>query len=95
MNLRLHWDAEMGWIIDVPFTLTLQAVQRICEYAIPKQQNRMLSLSPGDKKEELRVAIELLKRFHVTQRLIDHDGDGVVVPFASTDRTNNKRYFYG
>jgi hypothetical protein len=93
--LRLHWDAETGWVLDVPVALTATQVARVAAWALPRQIARYRGLPPGDRKDQLGHAIELLRQGRVAQRLIDHDRDGIVIPFASTERVTTRRIFHG
>lgn len=91
-NVRLHWDAVIGWIVDVPVTLSPQQLARIAQWALPKQRDRYCSLPPGVRRDELARAITLLERGEIRQRLIDHDGDGIIAPFASTVKATPTTY---
>ncbi|HEV8642073.1 MAG TPA: hypothetical protein VGV13_13315 [Methylomirabilota bacterium] len=93
-GFRLHWDAEHGWLLDVPVTLGREQLRRIAAWALPKQIDRYRSLPPGDRKDDLGRAIERLGRSEIRQRLVDHDGDGVAIPFASTERVNPERRIF-
>lgn len=55
--LRLHWDAERGWLLDAQCTLAPAELQRIIEWALPRQIERLKSLPAGDKRTELEKAI--------------------------------------
>ncbi|GEM_PF-6396286 len=92
---RLHWDAERGWVLDVPTVIAQAQLRRVAQWALPRQIERWRSLPPGDRKDELGRAIEQLKQMRITQRLIDHDHDGVMVPFASTQRATTREGIYG
>lgn len=92
---RLHWDHARGWIIDVPTAVTSQQLVRIAQWALPRQIERWRSLPPGARKDELEGAIALLRQGRIAQRLIDHDGDGVSIPFAATEPTTTRRYVHG
>lgn len=92
---RLHWDAEVGWIIDVHTTIAHHQIDRIAKWAIPHQVQRYTALPNGGKKDELGRAIDLLKKSKITQRLIDHDNDGVIIPFCSTEKSTTRSYFHG
>ncbi len=75
-NVRLHWDAEAGWILDVPWNLPNDFVKRTAEYAVPRQVDRWRALPPGEKKDELERAIKLLQAGKVTQKIVGARGDG-------------------
>jgi hypothetical protein len=74
--LRLHWDADRGWILDVPVALSAPALERAVAWCLPKQIDRWRSLPSGAKRDELGHAIELLRRGRVTQRIVGMRGDG-------------------
>jgi len=82
-------------MIDVPTLMSASALQRVVEWAIPRQVQRYNALPLGDRKRELGKAIDLLKDGKISQRLIDHDGDGMLVPFASTEKATTRSYFHG
>ena len=94
-NLRLHFDARVGWILDVPVTIGDHQIKRIAQWALPFQVQRLSELPIGEKKSQLARAIGLLKKGQITQRLFDHDRDGIIVPFASTEKVTTKEYYYG
>lgn len=75
-NLRLHWDAQQGWILDVPWLLPAAAVRNAAGLAVKKQIDRWRSLPLGEKKDELKEAIEKLQRGEVQQRVVGPKGDG-------------------
>jgi hypothetical protein len=75
-NIRLHWDAETGWILDVPFLLPKQALKNAVDHAIPKQIDRWRSLPMGPKKDELSMAIKKLQQYQIQQNLVGPRGDG-------------------
>lgn len=94
-SCRLHWNAELGWLLDVPTTISAQQLWRVAKWALPRQVERYHALPPGDRKDELRRALDLLKAGKIRQQLVDHDGDGVLVPFTSTEKVTTKEYSYG
>jgi hypothetical protein len=89
--LRLYWDAVEGWVLDVPVPLTQAQLARIARWAVPRQVARWRSLPHGDRREQLGRAISALERGELRQRLVDHDGDGVLTAFASTTRVHPER----
>lgn len=93
--MRLHWDAENGWLIDVPTTLTNEQLGRIVKWALPRQIDRWRSLPHGEKREQLAGAIKDLQAGKIHQCLLDTEGDGTLVPFASTERVKPTAYFFG
>jgi hypothetical protein len=94
-HLRLHWDAEIGWVVDVPFCLPEATISRVVAISLPKQLDRLRSLPPGDRKAELARAIKLLQAGKVEQRLVDANGDGVYEMYKTFERTSRKVISYG
>ena len=88
-GLRLHWDVALGWVIDTPVALSPSQLARVADWALPRQVDRYRALPPGDRKEQLGRAIDALKRGEVRCRVIDHDRDGIVTPFAATARSSS------
>lgn len=87
-GLRLHWDAELGWLLDVPVALRADQLGRIAAWALPRQVDRYRALPPGDRKDELGRAIALLRQGTIRQRLLERDG--YAVAFASTERAGSR-----
>lgn len=77
--LRLHWDANEGWILDVPFPLTRKMLEHVAKWAFKVQLDRWRALPHGDRRDELGRALHLLKEGKIKQRIIDDDNDGVFV----------------
>ena len=85
-NYRLHWDAELGWILDVDVLLSARQIDGVCHWAIPHQIKRWIALPLGAKKDELHRAIKLLEQRRVLQRLV-HDANGEASIFKATQGT--------
>lgn len=75
-NVRLHWDSENGWILDVPWVLPDDFLRRVVRYSLPKQKDRWMSLPAGDKRDDLGLAIRNLERFEVRQNVVGSQGNG-------------------
>lgn len=75
-NLRLHWDAKQGWLLDVPFALPAHSLKQVVSWALPRQVSRLRSLPPGEKKDELTRALKLLQAGEVQQNVVGDRGDG-------------------
>lgn len=94
-TLRLHWDEELGWLLDVPMVLSDSALRYVVEtHCVPKQVDRYNSLPAGtDKKEQLRAAIVKLKRLEVRQKVVGPRGDskGDLCLFSS--KTERQKHF--
>lgn len=84
-NMRLHWDAESGWLLDVPLYLPNHVLAQVIKWAYPRQLNRLRSLPPGDKRDELERVLPLLKDGKLKQRVVGTRGDskGDLVIFSS------------
>lgn len=74
--LRLHYDAEHGVMIDVPFALPEWALKTAIEKAIPKQIDRYRTLPAGPKRDELKSVIEKMQAGQVHQNVVGSRGDG-------------------
>lgn len=85
-NYRLHWDTDLGWLLDVDVTLTRQQLARVCNWAIKHQIQRWNSLPLGPKKDELALAIQQLKQYKIQQIIIETKG-GENLLFKSTQGT--------
>lgn len=74
---RLHWDAEVGWVLDVPKMLDAGTLHRLSTgWAFKMQHARWLSLPPGERKDELGRALVLLRDGKVQQRVVGSHGKG-------------------
>ena len=91
--MRLHWDAEHGWLVDVPTALTDRQLQGIIDWSVPKQIDRWRSLPVGEKKDQLKSAIEELQAGKLRQRVLDQHG--VFNLFNSTERTSTRFISHG
>jgi hypothetical protein len=93
---RLWWDAAYGWVVDVPNTALQQhQIKAIVDWALPRQIDRLKGMPMGPKRDQFVLALEDLKQYKVNQHVQDHDNDGVISPFASTERTGTKVITYG
>lgn len=89
--LRLRW-IDGSWLLDVPAPLSNLALQRVIEWALPRQVDRFRSLPPGDKKDELKGAIEALQAGRVQQRVVGPRGDGKGdIPLFQAQRPDEAR----
>jgi len=85
-HYRLHWDAVIGWIVDVDVALDACQLKKICDWAIPRQIDRWRSLPLGEKKTELEVAIKKLQAYKIQQRVVQ-DQSGTTTLFKSDQGT--------
>ncbi len=74
--VRLHWDSERGWIVDVPVAVSSAQLAQIAAWAVPRQIDRWRTLPAGDRKTELERAIKLLQAGKISQRVVGERGDG-------------------
>jgi len=75
--IRLHWDDERGWLLDVPFLLPRSHIVSLIQRKfLPLQIDRFRSLPHSDAREHLKNAIESLKRYEVEQLLVGPHGNG-------------------
>lgn len=84
-NMRLWWNGEAGWVVDVPFGVSNQALKAICDYALKPQIQRYTFTPDGDKKELLKRTIEDLKNYKITQRItgLNNDFKSDVIPVGA------------
>lgn len=75
-NMRLHWDAVEGWLLDVPLYLPNHILANVVRWAYPRQLDRLRSLPPGARQDELKAALPLLRQGKLTQRVVGQRGDG-------------------
>lgn len=60
LSPRLHWDAESGWVVDTDVLLPRSAMARLLAWAVPRQQDRVMALPPGDRREQAAAAVAVL-----------------------------------
>lgn len=60
-NVRMHFDAARGWICDVPQALSPMELARVVSFTIKAQTDRVRAMPPGDRKEQGKLAIDILK----------------------------------
>jgi hypothetical protein len=97
-GIRLHWDAEQGWLLDVPFMLSKPMFARAIEWSVPRQVDRLRSLPPNtDKHRELKAAIEELRAGKVCQNVVGARGDGKgdIVSFQAKRPEGPQPYSFG
>jgi len=59
-KVRMHFDAMRGWICDVPQALSPMELQRVVDFTIKSQTDRVRGMPPGDRKEQGKLAIGIL-----------------------------------
>jgi hypothetical protein len=57
----MHWSLERGWMLDVPFSLSDAQVQAAIDYTLKMQSDRLLTMMPGDHKEQMTRALLALR----------------------------------
>lgn len=93
---RLHYDAEIGVIIDTPVSLTNGQIQRIALWAVKMQKGRLLELIDGPRKDELLRIIGILERASsgetqlIHQRLKSNVGADLIPFQASRPQEDRK-----
>ena len=60
-NVRMHYDIIDGWILDVEFTLNPIEVEKIIDYTLFKQSDRLKSMISGARRDECKIALDLLR----------------------------------
>ena len=91
-NSRLYWDAENGWLLDVPVAYDQRAMFNIAQWAIPRQVERWRCLPPSEKKEQLANAIRQLEKGLIRQRVVGYrgNGEGDIVLFNSEKEKSDR-----
>lgn len=89
-DYRLYWDKEIGWILEVPTTLSQAQLDGAASWALKRQIDRYRSLPPGERKEQCKQAIEDLQAGKIQQRPCSLDG----AVYASTERVNPGRTLF-
>lgn len=77
-GLQLKWSNE-GWTLDVPRYLTPNQLANVVNYAVKAQTDRWRSLPHGDRRDALELAIELLKKGAIKQRLLPNSSGEYVM----------------
>jgi hypothetical protein len=75
-NLRLHYDAEHGWLLDVPWLLSDAMAQRAVDWALKMQIDRWRAHPPGDLRNDLEGGIKKLQDGQYRQHVVGPTGDG-------------------
>lgn len=60
-NVRMHYDIIDGWILDVEFTLNPIEIEKIIDYTLFKQSDRLKSMISGARRDECKIALDLLR----------------------------------
>ena len=90
-DLHCHYDRDKDtWFVRVPQALPKEALERVKAYLIRVNYDRMVSCSPGDKKDYLKRALAALSAGRLEQ-IMTHKGEQVL--FGSTERENPDRVF--
>jgi hypothetical protein len=93
---RLHYDAEIGVIIDTPISLSSNQVQRIAAWAVKMQKGRLSDQIDGPRKDELLRIVGILERASkgetnlIHQRLKSNVGADLIPFQASRPQEDRK-----
>lgn len=79
----------LGWTVKVDVALPQHAMKRIVEYSVKRFVDMWRGLPPGDNKEALAKAIELLK----VGKLVQTSYGPEIPAFQSTEKTTSTSYF--
>lgn len=61
-EIPMNWHGPaVGWTIDVEKGMTPTEVQSCVDFALKVQMDRLLTLPPGDVKDECRLTIQHLQ----------------------------------
>lgn len=58
-GVRVWWDAEHGWSVEVPFALSASQAQAVVGW-VQKVQGERLKSMRGDKREQAERALKAL-----------------------------------
>lgn len=75
-TLRLRYSVEGGWVVNVPWLMPVGFVRGVARWAVKRQKDRYRACPPGEKKDQLKVAIERLMRCEIEQNVVGTRGDG-------------------
>jgi len=76
MISRFYWRADPGvWFFDVPMGLPSSVVRKLAADNVPKLIEKFRTLPPGDRKDDLKKAIEALSSFKIVQRIVGARGN--------------------
>jgi len=68
-SIRSTWHRGKGWIIETPIALTPAQKQNAIVFMFNTNKDRYLSMSPGDRKDELGDALMDLRKGLVTEQI--------------------------
>lgn len=60
-KIRLYYDFTNGWILDVDFALKPIEVERVIDFTLSKQKDRIISMDPGPRRDVAEKALNILK----------------------------------
>lgn len=86
-DLRTWWAGpERGWVVDTQFGLSKQAMERIRDFTLTVQRQRLPGLLPGTLRDECLETIKALEEGRITQNLIGQ-GDLVLFDAYKSNKT--------
>jgi hypothetical protein len=68
-QVRLYWKNN-AWIIETPFHLQENEIERVINYSLPMQIKRLNAL-PVDKRHDFESALVLLKNRVIHQKIVN------------------------
>lgn len=75
---RLYWRADPGvWFFDVPTGIPQAVAERAAIANVPRLVEKFRTLPPGDRKDDLKRAIEALQAGKVQQRVVGERGNSL------------------
>jgi hypothetical protein len=77
--LRMSYRKGEGWYLDVKEVLPDIALKQACDFAYKINLDRYRGLPLGDKKDELREALNDLKQYKARQRVIAKQNEEITL----------------
>lgn len=92
-DLRMHWEGDAtGWVLDSAKGLTPWELDRAIKHTIGVQADRLVSLPPGDRKDECERTIAALRARRVSVNIA---GAGERVLFDAYQSEGRKVFDFG
>lgn len=76
-NVRVYWDAEVGWTVDVPFALVRPQLEAIVAWTLRVQRQRLIG-RPREVREQMQRALRKLSADTLRQNLVPVAGEGLL-----------------
>jgi len=65
--LRVYYNAEFGWCIDVPTPVSAAMIRAAAEWSYKMNLDKWRSMRPGDQKDRLGAALPSLREGKIRQ----------------------------